>query len=45
MIDNPNYKGKWHPPLINNPDYKGKWKPRKIPNPGKAAHRPDQRDL
>ena len=31
---NPNYKGKWHAPLIDNPAYKGAWAPRKIPNPG-----------
>lgn len=33
MIDNPNYKGKWKPPMIDNPNYQGIWKPRKIPNP------------
>ena len=21
MIDNPNYKGKWKPPMIDNPNY------------------------
>lgn len=30
---NPNYKGKWKPPLIDNPKYIGKWVPRNIPNP------------
>lgn len=33
MIDNPDYKGEWHPKLIPNPAYKGEWKPRQIPNP------------
>ena len=30
---NPDYKGKWYPPMIDNPAYKGKWAPRKIKNP------------
>lgn len=21
MIDNPNYKGKWKPPMVDNPNY------------------------
>merc|ERR1719330_149914 len=33
MIDNPEYKGEWEPPMIDNPDYKGEWKPRQIDNP------------
>ena len=33
MIDNPAFKGKWHPPQIPNPDFQGIWKPRMIPNP------------
>ncbi|KAL7673303.1 hypothetical protein ACOME3_008169 [Neoechinorhynchus agilis] len=33
MIPNPDYKGKWSPPMIKNPDYAGPWFPRKIPNP------------
>ncbi|MBN3290689.1 CALX protein, partial [Polypterus senegalus] len=36
MINNPNYKGKWKPPLIENAFFvpeQGIWKPRKIPNP------------
>lgn len=33
MIDNPDYKGEWHPKMIPNPAYKGEWKPPQIPNP------------
>jgi calnexin len=33
LIANPQYKGKWLPPLINNLNYKGKWKPKLIHNP------------
>lgn len=30
MKKNPDYKGKWVPPMIDNPEYKGEWKPRQI---------------
>lgn len=30
---NPEYKGKWAPPLVDNPKYKGEWKAREVPNP------------
>lgn len=33
MKANPDYKGKWYPPMIDNPAYKGVWSPRLIPNP------------
>lgn len=33
MIPNPEYKGKWYPPMIDNPEYKGPWKATQIPNP------------
>lgn len=33
MIDNPEYKGDWHPKTIPNPVYKGEWKAPQIDNP------------
>jgi len=32
-MKNPDYKGKWYPPMIENPSYIGEWKPNQIPNP------------